>query len=123
MRRVALLGLLLAAPAGEASQTETRCGWYHNPTPANHWLDDAHGSWELSVQSRGGAPGFDELPSGSQDFGEDWVEVNGFYGFGCACMDGLFGDPARGEVIRIDALRPLPLDRCRADPELPPVSQ
>ncbi|MCZ8486886.1 DUF4087 domain-containing protein [Vibrio lentus] len=29
---------------------ETRCGWLENPSPANMWLIDRDGTWNISVQ-------------------------------------------------------------------------
>jgi hypothetical protein len=107
---------------------ETRCGWYANPTPANHYLTDADATWALSLQGGNAAPGFLDLPPESFDFGSEWMNVGAdgyrrgtqdYYGYGCACFEGTFGDPGRPETIRISGLRPLPLSRCEADPALP----
>ena len=49
-----------------------RCGWFENPTPANAWLTDRDGEWNLGLQSgyqaEGNWPEFE--PS-------DWVRTNG----------------------------------------------
>src|SRR5688572_22723963 len=60
---------------------ETRCGWFHNPTPANAWLTDAAGEWTIAVQ--GGYQAEGDWP----DFSDArWVKTNINYGYGCACM-------------------------------------
>ncbi|PTV95585.1 uncharacterized protein DUF4087 [Rhodobacter aestuarii] len=97
---------------------ETRCGWFANPTPGNFWLTDADATWELSVQGMGGVPGWDDLDWGEADFTARWVEVNGHYGYGCACIEGSFGAAAEGTVLRITRLRALPLSKCENDPAL-----
>ena len=92
-----------------------RCGWLHNPTPANWWLVDRDGQWVLGSQGSEPVPGMDEMPDMS---GGEWVEVNGHYGYGCACMD-MVVDPASGDVLRISGATPKPLEQCRRDRSLP----
>jgi hypothetical protein len=102
---------LIATPAA----AEKRCGWLVNPTPANWWLNDRDGQWILSVQGRGGAPGFDDLPDMSL---RGWVRTGpGSYGHGCACLD-LTVDRGSKRVLRIASATPLPLAACRNDPAL-----
>lgn len=36
--------------AGVAQPLETRCGWFHNPTPNNATLTDRDGEWVVSTQ-------------------------------------------------------------------------
>ncbi|WP_010650712.1 DUF4087 domain-containing protein, partial [Vibrio campbellii] len=38
-----------------AAAEETRCGWLENPSPANMWLIDRDGSWDISVQGTSSA--------------------------------------------------------------------
>jgi hypothetical protein len=57
----------------------------------------------------------DEMPDMSAG---EWVETNGSYGYGCACMD-MVVDPASGDVLRISAATPKPLAQCRRDRKLP----
>ncbi|MBF9031307.1 DUF4087 domain-containing protein [Rhodobacterales bacterium HKCCE3408] len=111
--RVALALALLATPAAAAA--ELRCGWYVNPTPANHWLTDADGTWILGLQGGPFADGFLDLPEGSLP--TEWVAVNGYYGYGCACIEGDFAPP--DQVLIVRRMDPLPLARCEADPALP----
>ena len=92
-----------------------RCGWLHNPTPANWWLTDRDGQWILGTQGREPVAGMDEMPDMSSG---EWVESNGSYGYGCACMD-MEVDPASGDVLRISAASPKPLAQCRNDRKLP----
>ena len=116
MRSIVLCiaGLVLAIPA--MAQTETRCGWINNPTPANWWLTDAHGEWTISVQGLGWRSEiFDIDWQGDQD----WVSFNGSYGWGCGCITGEF-DPATRWLESALSAEWLPLARCEADPALPP---
>lgn len=101
-----------AAPAEEAR----RCGWLSNPTPGNWWLTDRDGQWVLGTQGGEQAPGLDETPDMST---AGWVETNGHYGYGCACMT-MTHDPATRRVTRIADVEPKPLGQCRADRALPP---
>lgn len=108
------LALFLALAATPAL-AEKRCGWLSNPTPANWWLNDRDGEWTLSVQGRGGVPGFDDIPDMST---KGWVVTNGSsYGYGCACID-MDVDRAKKEVIRMRRATPMPLAACRKDPAL-----
>jgi hypothetical protein len=95
--------------------TNRRCGWLSNPTPGNWWLFDGHGEWILATQGGDQVPGFDDLPDMST---AGWVETNGHYGYGCACMT-LSYDPATHRVTRIAGAKPKPLKQCRADRGLP----
>jgi Protein of unknown function (DUF4087) len=107
-----------AAAPGKAVQAAAggrrRCGWLSNPTPANWWLTDAEGQWILATQGADQAPGMDEMPDMSI---AGWVETNGHYGYGCACMTITAG--ADGKVTRISDAAPKPLKQCRADKKLP----
>lgn len=96
-----------AAPA----EGERRCGWLSNPTPGNWWLTDRDGEWVLGTQGGEQAPGMDEMPDMST---AGWVEVNGHYGYGCACMT-IAHDPATRRVTRIANAEPKPLSQCQAD--------
>ena len=109
-----LLALFAAAAAAQSGPVETRCGWLQNPTPANWWLVDRDGEWTLGVQGGYQAPGMDEMPDMSS---AGWVEVNGHYGYGCACMT-ITAD-SDGRVTRIADAQPRPLKQCRADGKLP----
>ena len=90
-----------------------RCGWLSNPTPANWWLTDRDGQWILGSQGADQAPGLDEFPDMST---AGWVETNGHYGYGCACMT-ITAD-AEGRVTRVEDAEPKPLKQCRADRKL-----
>ena len=103
-----------ARPAPSASgKLEHRCGWVDNPTPSNWWITDRDGTWEIGVQ--GGYQARGEMP----DFGTKWVETNGHYGYGCACMDVRL-DRATTRVIEYRDVKTLPIERCRKDKKLPP---
>jgi hypothetical protein len=91
-----------------------RCGWLVNPTPANWWLTDRDGQWILGTQGADQAPGMDEMPDMST---AGWVETNGHYGYGCACMT-ITAD-GDGQVTKIADAQPKPLKQCRADRKLP----
>ena len=102
---------LAAAPAARAAR---RCGWLVNPTPANWWLTDSEGQWILATQGADQAPGMDEMPDMST---AGWVETNGHYGYGCACMT--IEADADGTVTRVADAQPKPLRQCRSDRKLP----
>jgi len=94
-----------------------RCGWLHNPTPGNWWLDDKDRSWALSIMGERPAPGFDDLPDMSSN---EWVVTNaGGHGYGCACID-MEVDKGTGTVLRLYSAKVLPLERCKTDRSLPP---
>ena len=86
-----------------------------NPTPGNWWLNDRDGEWILASQGSEPAPGMDEMPDMSTS---GWVETNGHYGYGCACVT-LAYDPASRRVTKVADFRPKPLKLCRADKRLP----
>ena len=110
-----LFPLLLALLATPAAATERRCGWLQNPTPANWWLIDRHGEWLIGAQGGYQAPGMDHMPDMTT---AGWVEVNGHYGYGCACMD-VSVDRRTRRITRIHSARPVPLRQCQADRRLP----
>ena len=98
-----------------ASASETRCGWLQNPTPANWYLVDKDGRWIISLQGGYAAQGMDNLPSYNE---KEYVKTNGYYGYGCACMD-VVTDSARLRISQIRGGESLPLSTCREDPNLP----
>ena len=98
------------APAVE--QFETRCGWFDNPTPANASLHDRNGEWIISVQ--GGHQAEGDWPSFKPG---QWVETNGHYGYGCACLR-LRVNRETHRVMEIDSARARPLGACRRDRSL-----
>lgn len=97
--------------ASSASQSETRCGWFTNPTPANVWLYDKDGEWTIGVQ--GGYQLEQEWDWPEFKKGQ-WVETNGHYGYGCACLK-LRVDKESGRVLEIESARARPLSACRKD--------
>jgi hypothetical protein len=108
---------LLVTPTLAAA--ETRCGWYHNPTPGNVILEDADGQWWLSTQGSAPVPGFEDAytPAFDNRLRLDYAgRVTDRYGYSCACAEGAFG---KDEVLSISRLTELPLSRCEADPNLP----
>ncbi|QPH54560.1 DUF4087 domain-containing protein [Pontivivens ytuae] len=126
-----LTTIALILMLAQLSGAEQFCGWYVNPTPGNHWLVDADGTWTLSTQGGERVPGFDALPETSFDFAGEWrpsfvelgngdVVAHPSYGRGCACIAAARGEIA-GTLRRIDTLEPLPLVRCDADPALPDI--
>jgi hypothetical protein len=106
-----------SAPAAAAAtgQGERRCGWLHNPTPGNWWLADRDGEWILATQGGEPAAGMDEMPDMST---AGWVETNGHYGHGCACLT-ITHDPGTRRATRIADAEPKPLAQCRSDRRLP----
>ena len=99
-------------PDAPKGQLETRCGWFSNPTPANASLSDRDGEWIIGVQ--GGYQAQGDWPA----FGpKQWVETNGHYGYGCACLR-LRVNRETHEVIEIESSRARPLSVCRRDRKL-----
>ena len=98
--------------AAGAVRAETRCGWFSNPTPANASLHDRDDEWIVGVQ--GGHQAEGDWPS----FGpKQWVETNGHYGHGCACLT-VEVDRESGRVLVIKSARARPLSACRRDKAL-----
>lgn len=124
MHRFALVVSALFAALPAAAKTETRCGWYHNPTPANVILEDADGQWWFSRQGGPSVPGFDEAYTAAFDnrLRIDYAgQVTDRYGYSCACAEGEF-DANGGQydnVLSISRLTEIPLARCEQDPALP----
>ncbi len=98
-----------------ANATETRCGWLQNPSPANLWLTDRHGSWTITAQGGYQAAGIDNIPSMSD---REYVTTNRSYGYACACLR-VVADRNQMRIITIQSGRQLPLKTCRQDPNLP----
>lgn len=107
-----LSSIFIVALPGNA--TETRCGWLYNPTPANWYLIDKDGRWTISLQGGYQARGMDNLPTNEKEY----VKTNGYYGYGCACMD-VVTDSARSRISEIRGGESLPLSTCRQDPNVP----
>lgn len=125
MRRALLMlipALLIAAPAAAPAfddqrrgpATERRCGWLDNPTPGNYWLTDRQGEWLLSAQGGYQAPGLDRVPDMTT---RGWVETNGNYGYGCACMNVSTNARSR-RITRVVSATPVPISQCRNDRRL-----
>ena len=98
------------APAGEPF--ETRCGWFSNPTPANASLFDREAEWIVGVQ--GGHQAQGDWPDFKRG---QWVETNGHYGYGCACLR-LRVSRENHQVSEIESARARPLAACRRDRSL-----
>lgn len=122
------LGLIAAAaPSGVASpawpvpaaSVQTRCGWYANPGPANHYLFDRDGRWVIGEQGSRPARGFDAEASRSNTTSSYWVRENvGSYGHGCLCLR-VEVEPGEMRISRVYSSRQRPLAVCRADRRLP----
>ena len=94
-----------------ATVSETRCGWFSNPTPANASLHDRDAEWIVGVQ--GGHQADGDWPEFSPS---QWVKTNVNYGYGCACMR--VRTNADHEVVRIESAQAKSLSACRRDPAL-----
>lgn len=99
-----------ASPSVEKS--EMRCDWFSNPTPANASLFDRDGEWIIGVQ--GGHQAEGDWPAFSS---KQWVETNGHYGYGCACLR-VRVDRSTRQVIAIESAQARSLSVCRRDPAL-----
>jgi hypothetical protein len=109
---VALASRPGAAGAHGAVQAETRCGWFSNPTPANASLHDRDDEWIIGVQ--GGHQAEGDWPSFAP---KQWVETNGHYGHGCACLR-VKVERETHRVLVIESARARPLSACRRDKAL-----
>ena len=112
----ALLLIAVAFVSGfgkvNVQRSEMRCGWFSNPTPANASLFDSHAEWIVAVQ--GGHQAEGDWPN----FGpRQWIETNGHYGYGCACLR-VRVDRSTHEVIEIESAKARPLSACRSDRKL-----
>lgn len=106
-----------ASPAAGASAPKParRCGWLVNPTPGNWWLYDRDGEWILATQGSEAVRGMEDMPDMST---AGWVETNGHYGYGCACVT-ITSEPSSRRVTSLSGASPKPLSQCRADKRLP----
>ena len=98
-----------AADALFPATSETRCGWFSNPTPGNASLHDRVAEWIIGVQ--GGHQAEGDWPEFSPG---QWVETNGHYGYGCACLR-VQANSRTHEVSRIEKAQARPLSACRKD--------
>jgi hypothetical protein len=121
LRLVIFGSLLLSVALASAMSTtstpisvlvsETRCGWFSNPTPANASLHDRQAEWIVGVQ--GGHQADGDWPEFAPS---QWVKTNNNYGYGCACMRVQVN--ADKEVVRIESAQARSLAACRRDPAL-----
>jgi hypothetical protein len=93
-------------------KSEMRCGWFSNPTPANASLFDREGEWIIGVQ--GGYQAEGDWPSFSP---KQWVQTNGHYGYGCACLR-VRVDRSERRILVIESTQARALSVCRRDPAL-----
>ena len=109
-------GLIVACiVTGALAAPERRCGWLHNPTLGNWWLDDLHRQWVLGAQAAEATPAMDDMPDMST---RGWVRTNGYHDYGCACLS-LETDRRSQRVKRVLSTTRVPLKQCRADKRLP----
>jgi len=102
-----------SSPARASLQkSEMRCGWFSNPTPANASLFDRDGEWIIGVQ--GGYQAEGDWPEFKAN---QWVETNGHYGYGCACLQVRVNRSTR-RIIAIESAQARALSACRRDPAL-----
>jgi hypothetical protein len=95
---------------------ETRCGWLDNPTPQNWWLQDKQKSWTIMTQDPDrpdGAEGMEMIPDLSEG---EFVEINGSYGYACACMSVETDGDER--ITKILSVQQLKLAQCQNDKAL-----
>ena len=100
------------------SKPELRCGWYMNPTPGNHWLQDKDAEWTLGVQ--GGFQAEGDYPPEFSD--SQWVKTNGYYGYGCVCLR-VVVDRKEQRILKVISGNAKPLSACRNDPALSEPSE
>ncbi len=95
----------------KSKASEERCGWFQNPTPANAWLKDKDGLWIIGVQgghqAEGDWPDFED---------KDWIKTNGYYGYGCACLE--VETNKEKKVLQIINSKVKPIKVCKRDKSL-----
>ncbi|ELA6781410.1 MULTISPECIES: DUF4087 domain-containing protein [Vibrio] len=99
-----------------ATAEETRCGWLENPSPANMWLIDRDGSWDISVQGTSNAlddKSMELLYQATANENE-FVRTNRNYGFSCACLT-VDVDEEQNSITTIYKSKQLPLKQCLED--------
>ncbi len=102
----------------ENGKVENRCGWYSNPTPGNHWIEDRDGEWIIGVQ--GGFQADGDYPPEFSD--SQWVNTNGNYGYGCACLR-VTVNRQEQQILKVVSATARPLSACRKDPALTEPSE
>ncbi|MCK7147597.1 DUF4087 domain-containing protein [Enterobacter bugandensis] len=53
--------LVLLILSNHALASKLRCGWLQNPSPANQWLTDREGTWDISLQGGNSSSGVENL--------------------------------------------------------------
>ncbi|ELB2758652.1 DUF4087 domain-containing protein [Vibrio alginolyticus] len=110
---IVILGMFSALAA---TAEETRCGWLENPSPANMWLIDRNGSWDISVQGTSNAlddKSMELLYQATANENE-FVRTNRNYGFSCACLT-VDVDEEQNSITTIYKSKQLPLKQCLED--------
>ncbi|MFH4464884.1 DUF4087 domain-containing protein [Vibrio diabolicus] len=110
---IVILGMFSALAA---TAEETRCGWLENPSPANMWLIDRDGSWDISVQGTSNAlddKSMELLYQATANENE-FVRTNRNYGFSCACL-AVDVDEEQNSITTIYKSKQLPLKQCLED--------
>ncbi|MFH4594783.1 DUF4087 domain-containing protein [Vibrio alginolyticus] len=110
---IVILGMFSALAA---TAEETRCGWLENPSPANMWLIDRDGSWDISVQGTSNAlddKSMELLYQATANENE-FVRTNRDYGFSCACLT-VDVDEEQNSITTIYKSKQLPLKQCLED--------
>ncbi len=122
MKKLIALSVLVLAPVFASATTDVRCGWYANPTPANHWITDGQGDWIIMSQGSHQAQGSETIAMNTEDK-KLWVKTSPTgYGYGCACATVTY-DLVPGQkyqlVKSLRNLRQQALKICRTDKNLP----
>jgi hypothetical protein len=108
-----LSGAAFDAVAQGAEPVQTRCGWFHNPSPNNVTLLDRDGEWTIAMQGQYEAKG--DWPEFKKS---QWVASgNASYGYGCACLR-VVADRATHRIASIMSSTVKPLATCRRDRKL-----
>ncbi|EOX4974560.1 TPA: DUF4087 domain-containing protein [Vibrio alginolyticus] len=110
---IVILGMFSALAA---TAEETRCGWLENPSPANMWLIDRDGSWDVSVQGTSNALDDKsmELVYQATANENEFVRTNRNYGFSCACLT-VDVNEEQNSITTIYKSKQLPLKQCLED--------
>lgn len=104
---------LLVSASSPTAPVQTRCGWFHNPSPNNASLTDRDGEWAIAIQGQFEAKG--DWPEFKKT---QWVSGgNASYGYGCACMR-VLADRETHRITAVVSSTAKPLASCRRDKTL-----
>ncbi|MHA2710217.1 DUF4087 domain-containing protein [Vibrio owensii] len=110
---IVFLGMFFALTA---IAEETRCGWLENPSPANMWLIDRDGTWNILFQGTPSVLNEESMELLYQAIANEneFVRTNRSHGFSCACLT-VDADKGTNSITAIYKSKQLPLKQCLED--------